>query len=224
MLRCFRNPGMIDFPGIIAGTLFVSGCNFRCGFCHNAPLMGKPLPGLPWGELESVLQNWKHNWARGAVVSGGEPTLHPGLPELLERLAGYGFMLKLDTNGSRPDVLSRHVNDLAYVAMDFKTSPQRYSAFVGSPFEPVAESMKILQERASAHELRVTLMDGEHTREVLTDMAETVCGADKIVLQPFVPRENLPNEDYRSMPRCSNELMHLAEKIFRDTVKDVQLR
>jgi pyruvate formate lyase activating enzyme len=125
-----ERPSMVDFPGRLACVLFTTGCNFSCGFCHNAPLLGERKPGLTWERLDSACREFRQSWVRGAVVTGGEPTLWRSLPQLLEFLSGHGFQLKLDTNGSRPADLERVLERLDYVAMDVKCSLARYEGFV----------------------------------------------------------------------------------------------
>ena len=103
-----RDASMVDYPGRLAAVLFLGGCNFRCGFCHNAALMGRvDADGLPWAEVEQMCRRFRDNWVDGAVVTGGEPTLNPGVFRVVERLREWGFAIKLDANGSRPAAPAR---------------------------------------------------------------------------------------------------------------------
>ena len=124
---------LLDFPGKVACTVFLHGCNFRCPFCHNAELLeGKIEPVMSREEFLAFLSKRK-GLLDGVCISGGEPTLTPGLKELLQEIKAMGFATKLDTNGSRPKVLKELVGAglVDYVAMDIKNSPNQYAATCG---------------------------------------------------------------------------------------------
>jgi pyruvate formate lyase activating enzyme len=125
---------LLDFPGRVAAILFLGGCNFRCPFCQNSSLVcpEKQPPELTSEELRSFLKK-RAGLLEGICVSGGEPTLSPDLPELLDLIRSYGYQIKLDTNGSRPDVLEHLLNRglLDYVAMDIKAGRANYTRVCG---------------------------------------------------------------------------------------------
>ena len=129
---------LLDYPGKIACTVFLGGCNFRCPFCHNGSLV------LPDGAGESISRedfldflDSRRGRLQGVCVSGGEPTLQPDLPELLSEIKSRGFAVKLDTNGTNPEKLLGLINDglVDYVAMDIKNSPEKYAVTSGLNFE-----------------------------------------------------------------------------------------
>ena len=124
---------LLDFPGKIACTVFLGGCNFRCPFCHNSELfMGKPEKLMEDEDFFKFLKSRK-GLLDGVCVSGGEPTLYKNLPEFLARIKELGFLVKLDTNGSRPEVVRELVekNLVDYIAMDVKNSPAMYAQTIG---------------------------------------------------------------------------------------------
>ncbi len=193
---------MVDFPGRLAAVFFVGGCNFRCGFCHNAGLLVRPPAYFTWAAIRARAAEFRRSWADGAVISGGEPTLSPGLSELIAELKRQGFAVKLDTNGSRPDALAAVLGMLDYVAMDVKTAPDRYAALTGfGDTDAIARSMALLRAGATEYELRTTVIEGEHDDATMEAMGAWLCGARRWVLQPFVPREDLPDPALRSAPR-----------------------
>ena len=142
-----KNASLVDYPGKMAAVFFLSGCNFRCGFCHNAKLMGRvDAPGLPWTEVETACTRFRDNWVEGAVITGGEPTMNPGVFHTVEKLRKWGFSIKLDTNGSQPRVLEKLLPLVDYVAMDVKFAPADYSARTGfDDLSALTESIRLIQ-------------------------------------------------------------------------------
>jgi len=218
------HPSLTDFPGRLAPVLFVSGCNFRCGFCHNAALLGAPQPGVSWGELDIFCRKMRREWADGVVVSGGEPTLAPELETLLRRLRGYGWAVKLDTNGSRPDALERALPLVDYVAMDIKCAPEDYPALTGfSDTDRIRDSIALIKARAADYEFRTTVLETFHTADDLAALRPWLAGARRYVLQPFVPRAHLPDETWSTAPRTSPARLRVLGEIFRDCVDELRL-
>jgi len=193
---------MVDYPGRLAAVFFVGGCNFRCGFCHNAALLARPAAFFTWDALRARAAEFRRSWADGAVIGGGEPTLSAELPALVAELKAFGFAVKLDTNGSRPDALAAVLASVDYVAMDVKTAPDRYGRFAGFD-DPAAigRSMELLRRGATEYELRTTVVAGEHDDAVMDAIGRWVRGARRWVLQPFVPRDDLPDPALRATPR-----------------------
>ena len=193
---------LLDFPGKVACTVFLQGCNYRCPFCHNSPLLppqGEAL--MPAEELLAFL-NKRRGLLDGVCVSGGEPTLDPGLPDLLRAIRVLGYRTKLDTNGSRPEVLKALAAEglLDYVAMDVKNSPARYGETVGLPqydLAPVEESLRFLLSGPLPFELRTTVVHELHTPEAMTDMGRWLSSLvpgkqpERLYLQAFVDRESV---------------------------------
>jgi len=195
-----RNPSMVDFPGHLAGVFFVAGCNFRCGFCHNAELLGRPRPGLPWARLEEACRRFRDNWVTGAVITGGEPTLSPDLPALVDFFRERGFAVKLDTNGSRPTALPPLLPLLESVAMDVKCSLPRYPELTGwKDTEAIAESVRLLKSWGRC-EFRTTVIGPVHSDDDMHEIGRLLEGAPLYALQPFIPRDNLPDPALRTVP------------------------
>lgn len=221
-----QDASMVDYPGRMAAVVFLSGCNFRCGFCHNSPLMGRvDAPTMSWTEVENVCRTFRKNWVTSVVVTGGEPTLHPGIFSLVEQLRAWGVTIKLDTNGSRPAVLEKLLPQVEYVAMDIKCAPGDYAANVGfADVEAVSRSMALIQERARQYEFRTTVIEAWHDAEKMRLMGEWVRGAKRHVLQAFVPRDDLPDPAFRGMRETPSELLHELADVLRAYVERVEVR
>lgn len=184
---------LLDFPGRMAATIFLAGCNLRCPFCHNAPLVtpGDGVQHISYTELESFLRR-RAGLLDGIAITGGEPTLRPELPELLRLIRSYGYQTKLDTNGTRPEVLRDLLDEglVDYIAMDIKGSPARYSEAAGCPVEldAVNASLALLRKTQGSveHELRTTLVRGLHTEADMEDIGRWLHGETNYFLQNFV--------------------------------------
>lgn len=216
---------MIDFPGHLAGVFFVSGCNFRCGFCHNAAFLAERREGIGWDRLKQVCREFRDNWVDAAVISGGEPTLHTGVPELIRYFRSLGWAIKLDTNGSCPEALHEWLDDVDYVAMDIKAAPSGYFELTGfDGLAAIASSVSMVKERAADYEFRTTVIESYHTAEQIKEIGRLVDGARRFVLQPFVPRDDLIDPGLRSMSRTSAECLNAARSILEPHVEEIQLR
>ena len=220
-----KSPSLIDFPGRLAAVFFTAGCNFRCGFCHNAPLLGQHRPGMSWSNVRRLCDRFRGEWVDGAVVTGGEPTLATELPELLRLLRAYGFAVKLDTNGSCPDVLDRILPLVDYVAMDVKCGLESYPAVAGfDEPERIAASAALVKRQAADYEFRTTVVDGIHSDEELLAIASVVQGAKRYVLQPFIPKDNLPDPRLRQARRTLPERLQAASVLMVGCAENVVVR
>ena len=193
---------LLDYPGKVACTVFLGGCNFRCPYCHNAELLGDAEPVMTTEELLAFLKK-RRGILEGVCITGGEPTIHPRLPELIRSVRDLGYAVKLDTNGYRPEVLGALLSDgiLDYVAMDLKNGPDAYGGTVGLPnldLGRVEESIRLLMESGTDFELRTTVAKPLHSGETLTSMANWLLevtkgrGVHRLFVQPFVDRDTVP--------------------------------
>lgn len=186
----FNKTTLLDYPGIVAATVFTGACNFRCPFCQNADLVLKPenQPLIPEEEVLAHLIKRK-GITKGLCISGGEPTLQKDLRDFIIKCKNVGLLIKLDTNGYRPDVLKSLVSEglVDYVAMDIKSSPKEYSTVAGIPVDisKIRESVEFLINGTLPYEFRTTVVKDFHTKEVMKDIADFICGADKYYLQGF---------------------------------------
>lgn len=182
---------LLDYPGHLAATLFLGGCNFRCPYCHNAALIDTPAPHSPidlW-EITSFLKK-RRGVLEGVCISGGEPTLHKDLPELINEIRKLDFKIKIDTNGSRPDVIKSLTQKglIDMVAMDIKSSLENYQYAAGTTHidkEKVVESVDFLLQGDLEYEFRTTVVEGLFTEQIARDIGNWLKGGDKYFLQPY---------------------------------------
>ena len=194
---------LLDYPGKVACTVFLSGCNFRCPFCHNAELLNPDIePVLTIDELLAFLKK-RSGILEGVCITGGEPTIHPELPELLRAVRKRGYKIKLDTNGYRPQSLRAALCGglVDYVAMDLKNGPTGYSEAVGiaqPDLDRVGESIRILQDSGVDFELRTTVVKPIHSADSIREMGKWLQSVTngkpvpRLFVQPFVDRDTVP--------------------------------
>jgi pyruvate formate lyase activating enzyme len=221
-----EKPSMVDFPGRMAAVMFTSGCNFDCGFCHNAELMGRNHDGLSRNQLERACAQFKQNWVNAVVLTGGEPTCCHDVVDLIRFFKEYfGFAVKLDTNGSNPDKLANCLPLVDYVAMDIKTGLSAYPGLTGfSDTDKIRQSIELIKTEALDYEFRTTVIDGVHTDELMGEIATTLSGSRRYALQTFVPRANLPGEQFRNTPRTTAARLHELKDRLEGCAEEILLR
>lgn len=219
MIKGLQKLTLLDFPGVIAATVFFGGCNLRCPFCHNASLVLPEKYGetISYSDFFSFLDS-RRDRLQGVCVSGGEPTLYPHIEEFIRGIKDRGFLVKLDTNGTRPEVLQSLIEKklLDYVAMDIKNSPLRYGETVGiADFDPtpIAESAAILMNGKTDFEFRTTVVKELHTPKDIEQIGQWLLGEEKFFLQTFVDSGDLIGTGYSgySAPEM-DELTKLLKK------------
>lgn len=194
---------LLDYPDRVAATLFTGGCNFRCPYCHNRDIVLKNEAVVPYEESEvfSFLEK-RRRVLTGVCITGGEPTLHPDLPDFIRRIRESGYCVKLDTNGSNPEMLEALIGDglIDYCAMDIKNSPAKYGLTVGldgqalSSFDlsAIKASVKILvSQRTIPYEFRTTIVRELHEKEDMLAIAQWIAGADAYFLQSYTDSEGV---------------------------------
>lgn len=186
----------IDYPGKVCAVAFTTGCTFRCPYCHNPELVDGSLPPgmFPEEEVLSFLAT-RTGKLDALSVTGGEPCLQPGLAAFMKKVHDLGFLVKLDTNGSRPEALAR-VIDLGladYIAMDVKAPLEKYPLVsrTGSWEKEIPASIALVMGSGVPYEFRTTLVEGLLTPDDVRKIGETIRGAQRYVLQRFVPSKPL---------------------------------
>ena len=193
---------LLDFPGKVACTVFLGGCNFRCPFCHNSDLLdGKADALMDEAAFLDFLKK-RAGLLDAVCVSGGEPTLQPELPHFLKRIKDLGFLVKLDTNGYRPEVLQSltEAGLVDYVAMDVKNGPSHYASTVGLPsldLDRITQSLQYLIRGNVDYELRTTVVEELHSEASILEMGQWLSHLaapekpEKLFLQCFVSRDSV---------------------------------
>ncbi len=217
-IKGFLKTSLIDFPGKIASVLFLGGCNFRCPYCYNADLVLNPssLPSPCQEDLDRFFRSRK-DWLDGVVISGGEPTIHQDLPQLLEWIKGFGYAVKLDTNGSNPLLLQKLVGGglVDYVALDVKAplTPEKYRLFSqGDGVGEVRTAAEILMSSSIPYEFRTTVVPGLVSREDILQIAQELKGAQRYYLQQFRPEPRLVDPTFSSVKPYPLEFLHELRK------------
>ncbi len=218
---------LLDFPGKVACTVFLGGCDLRCPFCHNAELIDGTVPAvMDSTELLAFLKK-RQGLLEGVAVTGGEPLLRGDeLTELAERIRDLGYPLKLDTNGTHPDRLRTLIDHglVAYIAMDIKNSPERYARTCGletMDLAPVRESAALLMEGKTEYEFRTTTVAELHDEESFRKIGEWIRGAKRYFLQKFTDRDTVPFEGFHAP---SDEQMKLYRAVAREYIPGAELR
>jgi pyruvate formate lyase activating enzyme len=187
----FMKSTLLDYPGHLAATIFLGGCNLRCPFCQNASLVLRPgtQPVLPEEEVLAYLAKRK-NILEAVCITGGEPTLYPELPDFIQKIKALGYKVKLDTNGLNPSLLEDLVRKglIDYVAMDIKSSPEHYSAAAGIPgldLTPVRKTAAFLLKGSLDYEFRTTVVRELHSEEDMHSIGRWLKGAKAYFLQSY---------------------------------------
>lgn len=207
----------IDYPGELAAVVFVPGCNYDCFYCHNRGLLAQP-PLLDEAEVMAFLKK-RAGMLDGVVVSGGEPTCEAGLLDFVDRIKALGYKVKLDTNGSQPELVARLVAEgkLDYVAVDYKAPWRRYREICGDHAEPekVKETALFLMEYGIPFEMRTTVIP-QLTLTDLREMAEGLPPLPRFVLKPYRIPESYRSEDrfrIEARPHSPLEIKAMAEAV-----------
>ncbi len=201
---------LIDYPNKIASVLFTPGCNLRCGFCHNWRIVTDPKPPfLQEAQALEILEKRKH-YVDAVVVTGGEPCIHKELPRFLAKLKERGFMVKLDTNGCFPEVLEECLGNVDYVAMDVKTSLDKYKLLGAEDTAVIIRSAEMLKTGKVPYEFRTTVVPGLITAEDVVSIGELVKGAKTHAFQQFVAEDTLDKKFEDMKPYAPEKIEEFA--------------
>ncbi len=197
-VKGFIETSFVDWPGKICSVIFFPKCNFRCCYCHNSELVLRhdSLEEIGFDLIHQRITRQK-SWIDGVCVSGGEPTIHPKLPEVFSVIKKEGFLTKLDTNGSNPEMLKSLVKNgmVDYVAMDIKSplDEKDYCKITQAPnmLKSVKESIAFLLEKRVKYEFRFTVLPSHHKKDDIFKLAMDLNGAEKLRIQNYNPSENV---------------------------------
>ena len=226
---------MVDYPGKMACTVFFAGCNFRCPYCHNSSLV-LPEPDQSYMDEDEVLGFLKKRQGLldGVCITGGEPLLQgENLIPFIKRIREFGYAVKLDTNGTFPELLKKLCNQglIDYVAMDIKNSRENYEKAIGknvlqqeSILDKVQESARYLMEGTVDYEFRTTLVKGIHTSQDIADIVDWIGGAKIWYLQNFKDSGAILSPNSCKMGPFSENEIELFEKIAKEHEMNVVVR
>ena len=222
----FNKTTLLDYPGLVAATIFTGACNFRCPYCHNADLVLNPSsqPIIPEEEIFSHLRKRK-GITQGVCITGGEPTLQKDLKDFIKKLKELDLKVKLDSNGYKPEVLKDLVKDnlLDYIAMDVKAPLDEYDVIAGVKLDTskLKESIDFLIAGDLPFEFRTTVIKDFHTRESFEKISELIKGAKNYYLQGYI---DSPNVIQPGLTSYTYEEMQEFLPIFEGKVEHVEIR
>ncbi len=226
---------LIDYPGKIAATVFTNGCNFRCPFCHNPELVhgsrftvhGDDRVEKQVDEFFGFLETRKGK-LDGVCITGGEPTLQPDLVDFIKRIKELGFAVKLDSNGTRPDVLRELFEKklVDYVAMDIKASPGNYQKVCGAKIdlERIKLSVDLIKNSRVDYEFRTTIVPGLHNEKEFEEVAEWLNGAKRYILQKYQDYGKILDDSLRDKIKGKEIDLNKIKKMFEEKVDEVEIR
>ncbi len=217
---------LLDYPGYVACTVFLNGCDFRCPYCHNFELVDGTAKPLMEDEEFFAFLGKRKGLLDGVCISGGEPLLHKDIDVFIRKIREMGFKVKLDTNGYHPDMLKTLIDEglLDYIAMDIKNSFAKYPITTGTPdidTSIIKNSISIIMNSGVDYEFRTTVVGGLHSENDFEQMGEALQGAKGYFLQQFTMRDTVPDSTLYS-PSADDLGNYL--KIARKHVDSAQLR
>ena len=220
----FQKLTLLDFPGKVACILFTQGCNFRCPYCQNSGLIGHENEELISEEEIFSYLNKRKGGIDGVVVSGGEPTVQPDLEAFMRKIKDMGFLVKLDTNGSNPELIEKLIKGgvVDYIAMDIKNVLPLYIsvASVKASTEKLKRSIEIIKSSSIDHEFRTTIIKNIHDIDKMKEICSYV-GGDKMYLQNFEQSENVLGKNLESFSK--EELIEIS-KVMKGNYPNVKVR
>ena len=219
----FQKTSLIDFPDRISSILFTVGCNLRCPFCYNRRLIIEPKPPFLSEEDALKILESRRKYVDAVVITGGEPTLNEDLLAFVRRLKEKGFSVKLDSNGFFPQVLERCLPHVDYVAMDVKTSVDKYRLLGAKETKGFLRSIGLLKEGRVEYEFRNTAVPGLVDEDDVPKMGQMVRGARLFVFQQFLPGSTL-DEKFNDVKPYPPEVITGFADVMKSYVDEVTLR
>jgi pyruvate formate lyase activating enzyme len=217
---------LIDYPQKIACTVFLSGCNFRCPWCYSPELVLpekiKNHPEIKKEDFFDFLEKRKRK-LDGVVICGGEPTVAEGILDFIKEIKKRGFLVKIDTNGSRPEALKEMIELVNYIAMDVKFPLLRYKEISNESPQKIKESIDIIMNSNVDYEFRTTVVPGVHFKEDIEEIAHLISGAKRYYLQNFLPEKTI-EESFLDKKSFSEEELKEFKKIASSFTEECQIR
>jgi pyruvate formate lyase activating enzyme len=231
-IKGFQKTSLIDYPPYTASIIFIGGCNFRCPYCHNHDLVLRSgeMPTINEEEIfDSIID--RKAWIDAVEITGGEPTLYPDLKRLVKRIKEMGLKVKLDTNGTNPNLVWDMLEEklLDYIAMDIKAPLNKYenAVFVPVDIENIKRSISLIMNSGINYEFRSTVMPKLMTKESLIEIAEQISGAKKFVIQQFRINETQSVLDplfFKGEISYSRQELHELKKLIEPYFGVVEVR
>lgn len=214
---------LLDYPDRVSTILFTLGCNLRCPYCQNWRLViNQKGPFLSEETVFQILRS-RRKYVDAIVITGGEPTMHKDLPPFIDRLRKDGFSIKLDTNGFFPEILEACLPSLDYVALDIKTSLEKYFLLGAKEVDSLLKTIDIIKNGNVNHEFRTTLVPGIVEEDDLRRLGDLAKGTQRFVLQQFISKDTL-DKSFENIEAYSDKEISRFSRILKEYAKDVLLR
>ncbi|MFZ1039089.1 MAG: anaerobic ribonucleoside-triphosphate reductase activating protein [Candidatus Bathyarchaeia archaeon] len=218
-----QKTSLLDYPNRMASVLFTPGCNLRCPFCHNWRIVLNPQPPFLQEETVSRILESRKKYVDAVVITGGEPTIHKELPRFLKKLKDKGFAVKLDTNGFNAQVLEECLPYVDFVALDVKTSLEKYEKLGAQNTADFLRTVEILKTGKVAYEFRTTVVPGFVDAEDIARIGEVVKGAEAFAFQQFIPEDTL-DKRFTGLKPYSPEVIGKYAEAMKEYVGKLMLR
>lgn len=218
-----QKTSLIDFPDRLATVLFAPDCNLRCPFCHNWRIVLDPKPPFLNEETAIRILEKRKNYVDAVAITGGEPTMHKEIPKFLKKLKEGGFAVKLDTNGFFPQVLKECMPHVNYVALDVKTSLEKYGRLGAKDTTDFLRTVKMLKNGEVDYEFRTTVVPGFVDEEDIQKMGQIVKGGKRFAFQQFIPGDTLDKTFSNVKPHSAEAIAKFAD-VMKQYVNEVVLR
>jgi pyruvate formate lyase activating enzyme len=212
---------LIDYPGLICASVFLQGCNFKCPYCHNPELVNPRLfqPCLKEKEVLDFLKE-RRGKLDAVTITGGEPTIQDDLVPFIKKIKKMGFAVKLDTNGSQPQIIKTLLEEelLDFIAMDIKGPLEKYESITCATADckKIEESIKIILKSGIPHEFRTTIVQSQLTPKDIFKIATLISGAHRYALQKFVPGKTLNNKFREEKNYSESELEKIKKRLEKE--------
>lgn len=209
---------LIDYPGKISAIIFTQSCNFRCPYCHNPELVEQKLyqPCLPEKDILEFLTT-RRNKLDAVTLTGGEPTLQEDLIPFIQKIRKMGFAVKLDSNGSQPDVLASMIQKklLDFIALDVKAPIEKYQSVVQAPvaIDVIRESIRLVIKAKIQHEFRTTVVASLLTAQDILAIVREIAGAKRYALQKFQPARTLNKKYIQEKTYSDEEFLKIKKQL-----------
>jgi len=228
-IKGIQKTTLLDYPGKIASTIFLGGCNFRCPFCHNVSLVKdhESMTTIDETEMLTYMEG-RTKQIEGICITGGEPTLAEDLPSFIKKLKAMGYAVKLDTNGSSPKMIKKLIDEqlIDYIAMDIKAPESFYdkASGVSTDMEKIKESIHLIKNSNIKYEFRTTIVPEIFPKDKTNELISLIDGADNYYLQQFENSVEILDPNWQDAPAYNkNELEEIAASV-KKNIKNVKIR
>ncbi len=235
-IKGVQKVSLIDYPGKVSAIVFLNKCNMRCPYCHNPELVfnndsGGEFPDITVEEFMGFLDK-KKKWIDGVCITGGEPTLHPGLLEFMKMIKDKGLLVKLDTNGTNPRMIEQAINQkvVDFVAMDIKNSLERYeeTANMKVNLDNIQKSIRLIIDAGNKslidYEFRTTILPKLIGEKEIIEIGKMLDGSKKYVMQQFHKQDSLVDDKFKQEETYLHPELHTFKDILEKNISIVEIR